>query len=64
MPELYYPVSINITPERYLENCTGSELRELDLLLSSHRYQDRINSNWKKPTEGDFLSLLDRNNGN
>lgn len=43
MPKHTQVITIDITPERFLENCSDDELKELDLLLQSDRYQLRIN---------------------
>lgn len=42
MPELTKVFKLEVTPERFLEACSDNELKELDLLLSSERYQRRI----------------------
>jgi|GEM_PF-3320106 len=45
MPTLNKTYSLTITPEQFLENCSDVELQELELLLSSARFQVKI----KKP---------------
>lgn len=42
MPKLSIPFDIDITPEKFLRNCSNLELRELDLLLQSPHYQVRM----------------------
>jgi hypothetical protein len=42
MPKHTQVITIEITPERFLENCSDDELKELDLLIQSERYQSRI----------------------
>jgi hypothetical protein len=42
MPKLTQVFNIDITPERFLENCSDIELKELDLLIQSERYQSRL----------------------
>jgi hypothetical protein len=48
MPELTKVFTIQVTPERFLEACSDNELKELDLLLASERYQRRIREPQKK----------------
>lgn len=42
MPEITKIHKIDITPERFLEACSPTELYELNLLLQSERYQQQI----------------------
>lgn len=42
MPKHTKVNTIEITPERFLENCSDDELKELDLLIQSDIYQSRI----------------------
>ncbi|MDR2765653.1 MAG: hypothetical protein LBB90_11570 [Tannerella sp.] len=42
MPRIEKVFSLEITPEQYLENCSAGELEELLWLLSSDRFQARI----------------------
>lgn len=35
-------LSVTVTPEQFLENCSTDELKELDLLIQSPRYANRI----------------------
>lgn len=42
MPKLTKVFTLAITPEQFLENCSDLELKELDLLIQSERYQHRI----------------------
>lgn len=48
MPEITKVYTIEISPERFLENCSDNELREIDLLIQSERYQSRIREPKKK----------------
>lgn len=48
MPKHTQVITIEITPERFLENCSDDELKELDLLIQSERYQSRIREPKKK----------------
>jgi len=43
MPTLTKVLTVTVTPEQFLENCSDNELKELDLLLQSPRYASRIN---------------------
>jgi hypothetical protein len=42
MPTLSKTYTLTITPEQFLENCSDLELKELDLLIQSERFQSRI----------------------
>ena len=42
MPTHIKVITIDISPERFLENCSDGELKEIDLLIQSERYQSRI----------------------
>ena len=42
MPQLTKVLTIEVTPEQFLDNCSDNELKELDLLIQSPRYQNRI----------------------
>lgn len=42
MPTITKVLSVTITPEQFLENCSDNEIKELDLLLQSPRYQSKI----------------------
>ena len=39
MPKLQHVIEINISPEKFLDNCSPEELIELEILISSPRYQ-------------------------
>lgn len=43
MPRIDKVLSLDITPEQFLNACSADELKELDLLLSSPRYQQKMN---------------------
>lgn len=45
MPEITKVLTVRITPEQFLENCSDIELKELDLLIQSPRYVNRVNDN-------------------
>ena len=42
MPEITKVFQVNITPERFLDACSDAELKEIDLLIQSPRFQNRI----------------------
>ena len=42
MPEVTKVFTIDITPERFIDACSDSELKELDILLQSPRFQQRL----------------------
>lgn len=44
MPKIQQVFEIDITPEKFLRNCSRQELIELDILLSSNHYQHRMHS--------------------
>lgn len=43
MPTLTKVLTVTVTPEQFIENCSDNELKELDLLIESPRYANRIN---------------------
>lgn len=42
MPEVIKVMYVDITPERFLDACSDEELKEIDLLIQSERFQNRI----------------------
>lgn len=42
MPQIVKTLYIDVTPEKFLDNCSREELLELEILLSSPRYQERM----------------------
>lgn len=42
MPKITEVHLIDITPEKFLENCSPTELREIDHLIQSPRFQVRM----------------------
>ena len=51
MPKIEKAFRLEVTPERFLEACSSEELIELDMLLTSPRYRERMNGegrNWPK----------------
>lgn len=43
MPKITNHHTIEITPERFLEQCSPVELQEVELLIQSPRFQQKIN---------------------
>ena len=48
MPTLSKVLTVTVTVEQFLENCSDIELKELDLLIQSPRYDNRINPDAKQ----------------
>ncbi len=42
MPTITKVLTVSITVEQFLENCSDTELKELDLLIQAPRYANRI----------------------
>lgn len=42
MPEITKVFQVDITPERFLDACSDEELKEIDLLIQTERFQNRI----------------------
>ena len=42
MPEIIKVMYVDITPERFLDACSDEELKEIDLLIQTERFQNRI----------------------
>lgn len=42
MPEITKVFQVDITPERFLDACSDNELKEINLLIQSERFQQRI----------------------
>lgn len=42
MPKVQKIFTLDVSPTKFLEACSGEELIELELLLSSKRFQTRI----------------------
>jgi hypothetical protein len=58
MPTLSKNFTLTITPEQFLDNCSDLELKELDLLIQSERYQTRI----RRPLSN-LLNTQEENDG-
>jgi hypothetical protein len=48
MPKIEKVFYLEVTPERFLECCSREELIEIDLLLSSSRFQSKIRCDIKQ----------------
>lgn len=55
MPKIERLFSLEVTPERFLEACTYSELQEVDLLLGSYLMR-------KKPSKQKVLEAVPEKN--
>ncbi|MET3035850.1 hypothetical protein ABXT08_07105 [Chryseobacterium sp. NRRL B-14859] len=44
MPKLQKIFTLEISPEQFLNNCSPSELKEIDLLIQSNHYVKRMES--------------------
>ncbi|MFN3803231.1 hypothetical protein, partial [Belliella pelovolcani] len=53
MPTLNKQYQLTITVEQFLNACSNTELHELDLLLSSGRYQNRMQEHPEEEDEED-----------
>ncbi|WP_299576618.1 hypothetical protein [uncultured Sunxiuqinia sp.] len=53
MPKIQQVFEIDITPEKFLRNCSRVELIELQLLLSSPHYQHQM----EEPEAGDVSMI-------
>lgn len=42
MPKIDKVISIEIRPEQYLNSCSAVELQELEILIQSPRYQNKM----------------------
>lgn len=42
MPTIQKIFTLEVTPEKFLDNCSSEELIELELLLESAKYQDKM----------------------
>lgn len=57
MPKITEVHLIDITPEKFLDNCTPVELREIDHLIQAPRYQVRMNQTEDDPRPADYPDL-------
>jgi hypothetical protein len=53
MPEITRVLKLKITPEQFLDSCSEDELKEIDLLIQSPRYVNKMRcKNSKKGNDG------------
>ena len=53
MPEISRVLKLKITPEQFLDSCSEDELKEIDLLIQSPRYVNKMRcKNSKKANDG------------
>lgn len=45
MPQIQKIFTLEVTPEKFLNACSPQELKEVELLLSSPRFQTKLISN-------------------
>ncbi len=43
MPKVQKIFNLEVTPDKFLRACSATELREVELLLSSKTYQNKMN---------------------
>lgn len=61
MPKIIIRASeIDVTPEKYLEACSNEELMEIDLLIQSPRFRERLTAE-KRQTKLPFDALPTKN---
>lgn len=60
MPKLTRTFELEITPERFLESCSNEELQEVDLLIQSPRFRERLTAE-KRQTKLPFDALPTQN---
>lgn len=60
MPKLTRTFELEITPERFLESCSNEELQEVDLLIQSPRFRERLTAE-KRQTKLPFDALPTKN---
>ncbi|MBO2546070.1 hypothetical protein J0871_16760 [Salegentibacter sp. BDJ18] len=42
MPRIQKAYTLDISPEQFLNNCSGTELQEIALLINTNRYQSKM----------------------
>ena len=60
MPKITRTFELEITPERFLEACSNEELQEVDLLIQSPRFRERLTAE-KRQTKLPFDALPTKN---
>lgn len=57
MPKIQQIQVIDISPEKFLDQCTDAELKELDMLLDMPRFRSRLVSAEPEPQEDEIIFL-------
>lgn len=58
MPKINKVFYLEVTPEQFLYACSAIELKEIQLLLQSHRYRSKIHG----PTIDDYYDSFPQKN--
>lgn len=61
MPTINKQFELTITPEQFLNACSVNELKELDLLIQSPRYQEKITADERQLKLDAFTSQTESN---
>lgn len=56
MPKISKTFELDVAPERFLEACSITELQELDMLIQSRRYQDKLTAH-RRQMQMEFKEL-------
>ena len=57
MPKITKVHLIDITPEKFLDNCSPVELREIDHLIQAPRFRVRMDQTEEDPRPADYPDL-------
>jgi hypothetical protein len=58
MPTFNKQFTLNITVEQFLDNCSAIELQEVELLISSARYQNKMGNSKESSKDKNMYDLL------
>lgn len=61
MPKLQKHFSLEITPEQFLRACDSTELREVELLLSSPQYAHKLQDGESLNLEEEYRRIQQKN---
>jgi predicted nucleic acid-binding protein len=61
MPTINKQFELTITPEQFLNACSVNELKELDMLIQSPRYQEKITADERQLKLDAFTSQTESN---
>lgn len=56
MPEISKVLKLTITPEQFLDSCSENELKEIDLLIQSPRYVNKMRCHSVKKESNELKS--------